>query len=440
MASDERNARRPSPADRKTRTDTEKYTQYTAADIARLRNGSFISRARAMRVGTVNRTLSMRQTNKRYRAEQDAAAIRIAVAIGILAVLCFFSLCCVGAAGQNYPYSGAYWFYTPAQVAQALYLHAYNALADVFHAWGAYSNDWLLANCPCYWAVFDKLQVVGVTLICAALLSISGALYQNVFKNPIAGPNMLGASSGVQLGVMLLVALNGTTALDLVGQRYLFCYGIGGAILVLVMLAGKKLSGRGKPLDVMTTLLVGMILGQLLGFIVQYVTLFVMDEQDYQTFYTISQMLTVDTSATSWITLLIVSVLAILPVYLLRFRMNALALDAQEAKLLGVNFTRLRAVALVCGAIMMLAAQIHTGVVGMVTLLAPFLARSLFGCEFTKQFTGSICCGMIFLLACRDITDCIPFVGDGIALGSVVAVAALPLFILIVVRGMRGWE
>ncbi|MGI6031924.1 MAG: iron chelate uptake ABC transporter family permease subunit [Coriobacteriales bacterium] len=428
-------------ASKKSDSDTHaSASSYTATDIARLRNGSFISRSRAMRVGTVSRKLSMRETNKLYRAEHDRSAIRVAISIGLLIVISFFSLCCVGAAGQDYSYSGPYWFYTPLQVWDALYLHAYNAIADVTHAFDPRSKEWLLENCPCYWAVFDKLQVVGITLICAALLSISGMLYQNVFKNPIAGPNMLGASSGIQFGVMLLVAIYGSAATDMVNMRYLLCYGIGAAILVLVMVCGKKLSRRGKPFDILSTVLIGMILGQLLGFVVQYMTLFVMDEQDYQTFYTISQMLTVDTSATSWIVLGIVSVLSILPVYLLRFKMNALSFDEQDVKLLGINYNALRIVALICGAIMMLAAQIHTGVVGMVTLLAPFLARSLFGTEFTKQFTGSICCGMIFLLVCRDITDCIPFVGDGIAIGSVVSIVALPLFILIVVRGMRSWE
>lgn len=69
--------------DRRTHSDANRYTQYTAADIARLRNPSIISRARAMRVATVTRTLSMRQTNKRYRAEHDTAAVRVAVAIAI---------------------------------------------------------------------------------------------------------------------------------------------------------------------------------------------------------------------------------------------------------------------------------------------------------------------------------------------------------------------
>lgn len=393
-----------------------------------------------MNVGSIASTLSMKETGKLRRAERDHAAARTAVFLLATLVLVFFSLCFTGAQGQWYPYCTPYAFYTPIEVGNALYLHAWDALAQATHAFEPHTKAWLAANCSCYWAVSERLQVVGVTLICAALLSISGALYQNVFANPIAGPGMLGASSGVSLGMMLLVALFGSQALGMVRERYIFCYGLGAAVLLAVILAGKKLSGRGKPFDIVTMLLIGSILGQLIGFVVSYMTLFVMDADDYQAFFTLSQMLTVDTSAISWLTLALVSLAAIVPVYLLRFRLNALSFTEEEARPLGVNMTRLRAVALIAGAVMMLAAQIHTGAVGMITLLAPFIARSTFGCEMSRQLAGSVLVGMPLLLVCRDITDCIPFVGDGIAIGSVVSVVALPLFILIVVRGMRGWE
>ncbi len=427
-------------ADNKDKDNKAAQIQYTASDIARLQNGSTLYRSRLVNVGFISQYLSMKTTNALLQKQRDHEVIRIAIFLLALLVLVFFSLCFTGAQGQWYPYSFPYAFYTPIEVGNALYLNAYDALASATHAFEPHTKAWIAQNCSCYWAVFERLQVVGVTLICAILLSISGVLYQNVFANPIAGPGMLGASSGVSLGMMLLVALYGSQALSMVNERYIFCYGLGAAILVFVIIAGKKLSGRGKPFDIVTMLLIGSILGQLIGFVVSYMTLFVMDADDYQTFFTISQMLTIDTSAASWITLGVVSVLSIAPIYFLRFKLNILSLSEEEARLSGVNMTRLRAIALIAGAVMMLAAQIHTGAVGMITLLAPFIARGIFGCEMSKQLTGSVLIGMPLLLVCRDITDCIPFVGDGLAIGSVVSVVAVPLFILIVVRGMKGWE
>jgi iron complex transport system permease protein len=376
--------------------------------------------------------------------EKRAIRRKILLSLTILIILVYLSLGVMGVAmvdaGGAYPFVEPYTVYTPLEVARALYEHAYNAFGSLSHLYSPHANQWLADNVPGYWGVVHRAGVIGVTLVCAVLLSLSGMLYQNVFKNPIAGPGMLGVSGGVSLGMMLMVVLYGSAAFGMLQQRYLICYGAGAAILVFVIVAGRRLSGKGKPFDIVTMLLVGSIFSQLIGFVVSYVTLFVMDPDMYEVYFTVSQMLIVDTSPLSWLALGIAALASIIPVYLLRFKLNALAFDETEVKLFGVNYTALRALALICGAIMILAAQVHTGMVGMVSLIVPFMARSWFGCEFRKQFIGNACISTILLLLCRDIADLIPFVGSGIAIGSVVSVAALPLFMVIMAKGMRGWE
>ena len=414
--------------------------QYTSSDIARLRNGAPVPAKAAGGQGVLPRRVSMRKSNALYRREHDALATKVFVSMLILLVLVFLSLGIMGAAGQNYTYTAKYMVYTPVEVAQALFEHAYNAVAVLTHWFPAHTNEWILENVPGYWAIVQRAGVVGITLICAVLLAVSGMLYQNVFHNPIAGPGMLGAGSGVSLGMMLMVALYSAAAPSMIEQRYQLCYGLGAAVLIFVLVAGKKLSGRGRPYDIVTMLLIGSILSQLLGFIVSYMTLFVMDEADYAVYYTMSQMLTVDTSAISWAMLGIASAASFIPVFLNRYKLNALAFDEQEARMLGIDCTRMRFLALLCGAIMILAAQIHVGMVSLVSLIVPFLSRSLFGCEFNKQLIGNVCIGTILLLVCRDITDLIPFVGDGLAIGSIMSVVAMPLFVVVMARQMRGWE
>lgn len=440
VSSDKLQERRASRRARKTTTaEAPTGAAYTASDIARLANGAPLP-ARASAEGGIGRLVSMKKSNALYRVEHDRLATKVFLSVLVLLALVFLSLGVMGAAGQGYAYSSAYQVYSPVQVAQALYEHVYNGLAVLTHAWSAHSNEWIRANVPGYWAVVDRAGVVGITLICAVLLAVSGMLYQNVFKNPIAGPGMLGVSSGVSLGMMLMVALYSGAAPSMVGTRYAFCYAFGAAILVFVMAAGRKLSGRGKPFDIVTMLLIGSILSQLLGFIVSYMTLFVMDESDYATFYTMSQMLVVDTSAVSWVALGIAFLASMAPVVLNRYKLNALAFDDQEARMMGLSLTKMRAIALICGAIMILAAQIHVGMVSLVSLVVPFLARSWFGCEFNKQLIGNVCIGTVLLLACRDICDLIPFVGDGLAIGSVVSVVAMPLFVVVMARQMREWK
>jgi iron complex transport system permease protein len=239
--------------------------------------------------------------------------------------------------------------------------------------------------------------------------------------------------------MMLLVYTNGAMAFSMLRERYILCYGFGAAILVFVTLAGRRLSGKGRPFDIVTMLLIGSIFSQLIGFVVSYVTLYLMDPDMYEIYFNISQALVVDTSFLSWTALGVASAASAIPVFVLRFRLNALAFTEEEVRLFGVNFTTLRAAALICGAIMILAAQVHVGMVGMISLIVPFLSRSVFGCEFRKQLVGNLCIGPILLLACRDVADLIPFVGDGIAVGSAVSVVALPVFMVIMAKQMRGW-
>ena len=285
-----------------------------------------------------------------------------------------------------------------------------------------------------------QIQVTVITVIAAVLLGVSGMLYQTVFKNPIAGPGMLGATSGVSLGYAVLVLVLGGEAIGALGARYAICYGSGLLILALVILAGKRLSAPGRPFDVVTMLLVGSILGQLLGFVTTYISMFVLDSALYSVFYELTGMMQVDTSFLAWLILGVVSIATLAPVIFLRFRMNMLSYEQDEARLMGVNMLPLRTVALVCGAIMMLAAQVHIGSVAMVTLFVPFIARSMFGCEFRHQLVGCICVGTVLLLLCRDLSNLIPFVGEGVPIGVVTSMVALPIFLFLMMRHVRGWE
>lgn len=412
----------------------------SARDIARMRNGAALGAGNIGATSAAGRHVPLVASALAQRRRQDALLKKVCIFVVALIVLFYLSLGIMGAQGDTYPYAGRYVVYNPAQVTAALLEHAYNAIATATHLYSAHSNEYILENVPGYWGVTARAKVVGITLICAVLLSISGMLYQNAFKNPIAGPGMLGVSSGVSLGVMVLVWLFGSEATAMVAERYEFCYLFGFLILVFVMAAGKKLSGKNKPFDIVTMLLVGSVLSQLLGFVVSYFTLYLMDESDYLVFYTISQMLTVDTSLVSWVVLAVVCVLSITPIVVLRYKFNLMGLDDQDARLLGANPGRLRMVALVCGALMILAAQIHVGAVSLISLIVPFAARSIFGCEFRAQLIGNFVIGMPLLLACRDLCDLIPFIGDGLAIGSVVSVAAMPLFVVMMARQMRGWE
>ena len=99
----------------------------------------------------------------------------------------------------------------------------------------------------------------------------------------------------------------------------------------------------------------------------------------------------------------------------------------------------MKIITMVLGTIMIAAAMIHCGSAGMISLVAPFIARALFGAEYRGQFWGNIMIGGTILVICKDIVGMIPFYGSHIPLGTVVDFVVLPIFVVIVVSQRRIW-
>lgn len=416
-------------------------TRFGAADLHDLTRYGSRSRSQRDADAPEKRSLGYEKTDPLMRAELRSMRIKIAVTVVVLAVLCFFSLCLTGNMGKNYLNAGAYCIFTPDEVLQALWVHFYNLVANVTHLFAPYSQGWIYENVHAYYALPERAGVIGITFVCALLLAIAGMLYQNAFKNPIAGPGLLGANCGVSVGKMLLVWIYGSAASSLIAERYALCYGCAAIALAIVIYAGFHQPGaKSNRFSIIGMLVIGMAISRVVNLAVQYITLYVWDDALYLVYYEFEQMLVVDTSALSWACLLIGAFIGLFPIIRQRFAFNGLAFDDDEVSLMGVRPTRLKAIALITGAIMMIVASIHCGMIGMVSLVVPFMSRNLFGCEFTKQFTGNLLISPVLVILCRDIADLIPFVGDGISVGAIVSIAALPIFIVVMMKQMRGWE
>ena len=349
----------------------------------------------------------------------------------VLLVLVAFSLCI----------SDGYYgkIYYPVEVVQCY--------AAWFEVTGAQLFDPLNAD-RVYFAVMERLPMYNDVIYtvlsvfkyvgCGVLLAVSGMLYQNTFRNPIAAPSMLGVTGGINAALLVLVLQFGYGATQQMGMYYLYCY-IGGALVLgLVLLGGKYMSGKGE-FNVVNMLLIGTIVSQLLGVIVTYVQNMVLDEAAWDAFRLLQTATGLDTGYT-YASLLIGGIVALVPVIAFRFRLNLVAFDDAEMRLLGVNADALRVLALVCGSIMILTAQVNAGQVAMVSLVIPFVVRAVFGSEFRKQLIGNVLCGAIVLLIAGDLVSYIAINEVNLDIGSVVTICAMPLFVWMVARGQRTWE
>lgn len=328
--------------------------------------------------------------------------------------------------------------YTPAQAWGCIAGWLELNVVAVFYPSAALSEARILAEYPMYYEVVTRAAYTLITVTCGALLAVSGMLYQNVFRNPIAAPTMLGVSGGVSAGLVVLVWVYGVRATYLAGQRYLFCFVGGLAVLLLVMGLGKLAGGR-RSVNLIDMLLVGSIISSLLGTAVTYATNYLFDDTQWLTYYELENAVNLDATGFTLGVLAILAALAFLPVVLFRFRMNCVAFSDFDMRLLGVRPGAMRFVALAAGSLMILTAQAFCGAVSMVSLVVPFAARALFGTEFRKQLMGNVLLGALILLLCRDCVAFVPFVGEGVPLSAMVTFVTLPAFVWVMAIAQKQW-
>lgn len=294
------------------------------------------------------------------------------------------------------------------------------------------------ANMPYFSDCMLQIWIVFKYLACGALLALSGMLYQNTFRNPIAAPSMLGVTNGINFALVILVIQLGSSALQHMDLYYLYSFIGGAAVLLLVMLGGKFISGKGR-FNVVDMILMGTIISQLLGVVITYMQALYMDDATWEVYYQL-QSATGIISIWSYITLFVGGVVAVIPIILFRFRLNLISFSDEETRLLGVNPNKLRILSLGCGSIMILAAQLNAGQVAMASLIVPFIVRAVFGSEFRKQLGGNLIIGALLLLACGDAGTLIKFDGLSIGMGTVVSIIAVPLFVWMLAIRQRSWE
>lgn len=354
------------------------------------------------------------------------------VAFGvILLVAILFSLCIS---------SGYYWkLYTPAEVINSWGTQINLMVMQVVNPQDvAQARAEALAANPMYLDVCMQVLKVFKYVVAGIMLALSGMLYQNAFRNPIAAPSMLGVSNGMSMALLVLVLQFGYAASSMVSMYFIYSYVGGALMLLLVLFGGKWMSGKGR-FNVVNMILVGTIASQLIGVIMTFVQANFLSEADWEVYYLLSTATTAE-GIWTYVSLMLGIIVSLVPIFVFRFRLNLISFDDAETRLLGVDPGKLRMLALGCGSLMILTAQVNTGQVAMASLVVPFVVRAVFGAEFRKQLVGNILVGALIILLCGDLVSivCIDYIP--IDLGSVVTICAMPLFVWMLAIRQRSWE
>ena len=271
---------------------------------------------------------------------------------------------------------------------------------------------------------------VAAALVIGAALAAAGAAYQNMFRNPLVSPDILGVSAGAAVGAVLGIFLSLNVILI---QSLAFACGLGAVGLVYV--TANAVRGHD-PLLVLV--LAGVVVGSLLGACVALMK-YLADPYNQLpaiTFWLLGSLASVSPEDV-WSTLPLM-LLGLVPMWLLRWRINLLALDDEEARALGVETGRIRLTVIAAATLMTSAAVAISGVIGWIGLVIPHFARLLVGPDFSRLLPTSILLGAGFLLGVDTLARTVARIE--IPLGVLTAFVGTPLFLWQLATARRGWQ
>ena len=255
-------------------------------------------------------------------------------------------------------------------------------------------------------------------------LSAAGTGYQTVFQNPMAAPDILGASSGACFGAALAI-LTGQSAVMITVFAFLASL----LSVALVYLVGNHTRGN----RVVNLLLAGIMVGSLFSACTSYIKL-VADPTNQlpQITYWLMGSLSGTRMGTVRFAAVCMAV-GLVPLLLLRWRMNLLTLSPDEARAMGVHTDRLRLAVILSSTVLTAAAVSVSGMIGWVGLVIPHLSRRIVGSDCRRLMPMACLFGAAFLLLVDNMARCLT--ATEIPIGILTAFVGAPFFIYLMVRG-----
>ena len=273
-----------------------------------------------------------------------------------------------------------------------------------------------------------RLPRVAAGLLVGAGLAAAGAAYQGMFRNPLVSPDILGVSAGAGLGAVLGIYLG--LPLSVV-QALAF---VGGLLAVGTVVGVAGLVRRHDP--VLVLVLAGIAVGALLGAGISLIKILADPNTQLPsiTFWLLGGLNAVTTA--DLVVTAPVMLVGLVPMALLRWRMNLLSLADEEAQALGISVVRLRLLLVAAATLTTAAAVSLTGIIGWIGLVIPHVARLLVGPNFARLLPASL----LLSGGCLGATDTLARTAANIELplGILTALVGAPFFLFLLARPGRG--
>lgn len=276
-------------------------------------------------------------------------------------------------------------------------------------------------------------------LVAGAGLSVSDLQMQTVFRNPLAGPSVLGISSGASMGVAFVVLLSGSlggvalSKLGFMGEIALTIAAIAGSlsIMALIVFVSQKVRGN------VTLLIIGVMIGYIANAVIGVLKFFSVEE-DIRA-YVIWGLGSFARVSGNQMTLFICIMVVLLPLsFLLVKTLNLLLLGDAYARNLGLNIKRARLLVITCSGVLVAIVTAYCGPIIFLGLAVPHLCRGMFRTSDHRiLMPASLLAGASLALVCNLIARMPGFEG-ALPVNSVTALVGAPVVMSVLFNKRRN--
>ncbi len=240
-----------------------------------------------------------------------------------------------------------------------------------------------------------RLPRIGLAVLVGAALSVSGACYQGMFRNPLVSSDIIGASSGAAFGAALGILLGVSGGLISI-SAFIFS----ALAVVLVYMISRILRQN----QVLGLVLAGIMIGSIFNAGTSFLKLIAdpNDQLPQITFWLMGSLNGKSMEELLYAAFLIL--IGLVPLMSLRWKMNLLTMDEKEAQSMGVAVGPLRLIVIVCATLLTATSIAVSGMIGWISLVIPHFSRLLVGSDFRRLLPTSLLMGASFLLIVDNIS------------------------------------
>ncbi len=283
----------------------------------------------------------------------------------------------------------------------------------------------------------SRLPKAIAAILCGSALSVCGLQMQTLFRNPLAGPYILGISSGAGLGVAIFIMglsfLGVSTANTSLFANYgLIISSVLGSLVVLAIL----LSIINRLKDIMTVLILGIMIGSVITAIIGIIQYFSHDAQ-LKSFilWTMGDLSSITTGQLKLLAPVVT--IGLVLSFMVSKSLNAYLLGEDYAKSLGVNVKKSRIVIILITSILTGSITAYCGPIGFVGIVIPHLARILSNTSDHRILIPlSILLGINVLLI-ADIISQLPGLEQSLPINSITSLIGIPFIIWIILKNKK---